>query len=343
MSSPISFQVTQVERVIAVQTLEAIDEAIARDGGAKFRELLRYTLPKVEDAYRTKQFEVRKHLGASLIGRECARDLWYTFRWATNRQLRIEYHSGDHHGNPCRLCKKTKTRMMRLLNRGHLEEARFVALLMMIGVEVWQQDEAGRQFKVSLHGGHFGGSSDSIIRGIPECPTVPLLGEYKTYNDERFSRLLAEGVRASSFEYYIQQQIYMGGHGLAGSLFLAVNKDDDELYAELIPFNPELFSFQNNRALKVIQALNPPSKIADTPGWWKCKICDHRFLCHKVPDGTGTIPTPVRSCRTCIYARPSVEIGNASWVCTNQLSQMYGGLSVEAQINGCDKYSTIEM
>lgn len=343
MSSPIKFQVKEVERVLAVQTLEAIDTALDFDGGAKYRALLRTTLPKVEDAYRSTSRSVREHLGASLIGRECARDLWYTFRWATNRFLRVEYHTGDHHGNPCRLCRTTRTRYIRLHNRGNLEEARFVALLQMIGVEVWQFDQNGKQFKVSLHGGHFGGSSDLVLRGIPECPTVPLLGEFKTYNGERFARLLAEGVRASSFEYYIQMQIYMGGLGLPGALFLAVNKDDDELYAELISFNQEMFGFQSNRALKVIQTLTPPTKIADTPGWWKCKICDHRFLCHKVPDGTGTVPLPVRSCRTCIHARPSVDIGNAAWICTNQLSQMYGNLSVESQIAGCDKYSGIEM
>ena len=154
MSSPISFQPEKVNRILATETLELIEEALVEDGGAKFRELQRHTLPQVEDAYRSKKLPMRSHLGASLIGRECARDLWYTFRWATNRLQRIEYHTGDHHEEHCAQCRTIKARFIRLLNRGNLEEARFVALLQMIGVEVWQHDDSGNQFKISLHGGH---------------------------------------------------------------------------------------------------------------------------------------------------------------------------------------------
>jgi len=48
----------------------------------------------------------RSHLGASLIGRECKRYLWYVFRWC--------------------LHEKTTGRQQRLFNHGHREEARFI-------------------------------------------------------------------------------------------------------------------------------------------------------------------------------------------------------------------------
>lgn len=57
----------------------------------------------------------RNHLGASLIGRKCRRELWYSFRWATDT--------------------KHKGRMLRLFNRGHREEDRFVDWLRQVGVE----------------------------------------------------------------------------------------------------------------------------------------------------------------------------------------------------------------
>lgn len=59
----------------------------------------------------------RRHLGGSLIGRKCKRELWYSFRWALPPR-----HSG---------------RMLRLFNRGHREEDRFVEWLRSVGVELY--------------------------------------------------------------------------------------------------------------------------------------------------------------------------------------------------------------
>ena len=41
--------------------------------------------------------------------------------------------------------------MLRLFNRGHIEEARFIAMLLTIGMPVYQQDAEGKQFRI-----HFG-------------------------------------------------------------------------------------------------------------------------------------------------------------------------------------------
>lgn len=57
----------------------------------------------------------RHHLGGSLIGRKCKRELWYSFRWAQPPEF--------------------EGRMLRLFNRGHREEDRFVEWLRSIGVE----------------------------------------------------------------------------------------------------------------------------------------------------------------------------------------------------------------
>lgn len=68
----------------------------------------------------------RAHLGASLIGTECERAIWYSFRWATRAR-----HTG---------------RLLRLFDSGNLAEGRFVADLRRIGVTVLDADPAsGRQ------------------------------------------------------------------------------------------------------------------------------------------------------------------------------------------------------
>jgi hypothetical protein len=58
----------------------------------------------------------RPHLGASVVGKPCDRAMVYGFRHAVR--------------------KKTEGRMLRLFNRGHLEEIRICAWLRMVGMEV---------------------------------------------------------------------------------------------------------------------------------------------------------------------------------------------------------------
>ena len=136
--------------------LKEIDDQIERDQGARFRGFLKDLLPKMDDAYRGEEDAFRSHLGASQIGRECDRQLWLGFRWA--KRARFD------------------GRILRLFNRGHLEEARFVAMLKCIGCEVWYEKPDGGQFKISRHSGHYGSAVDCFLRGIPEMPDTPMLG-----------------------------------------------------------------------------------------------------------------------------------------------------------------------
>lgn len=314
--------ITSIKPVLAVKTLAAIDQAISADGGNLFRKYLRQTLPKVEDAYSEQSDKFRSHLGASLVGSDCLRELWYIFRWAAP-------------GSSLETKRIPHSQMIRLMNRGHLEEARFVALLLMIGCEVWQYDVQGNQFRISAHGGHFGGSGDAVLRGIPECPDIALQGEFKTHNDDSFTKLKSEGLRESKPRHYAQMQMYMGGLGLQGGLYFAINKDNDELYAELVEFNSELFRERSEKAKRVIDSPFPLPKISESPGWWKCKMCRQRSICHNGEK-------PHRNCRTCIHSKPI----DGGWVCTNPsrlgILAQYIPLTKEDQIKGCELYGQIQ-
>lgn len=329
--------ITTIKPIIAVKTLEAINQAITADGGASFRKILRHTISQAEDAYSVESDKFRSHLGASIIGSDCLRQIWYMFRWA-NPEATFETKKIPH------------SQMIRLMNRGHLEEARFIALLLMIGCEVWQYDSNGKQYRILAHGGHFGGSGDGILRGIPDCPNIPLQGEFKTHNDDSFTKLVSAGVRESKPQHYVQMQMYMGGWGLTGGLYFAVNKDNDQLYAELVEFNPEIFFERSDKAKKIIESRFPPAKISESPGWWKCKMCRQRHLCHKIPlendstdRSTWIVPQPHRNCRTCVYSRPV----DGGWICTNKNFSWNSGegipLTKKDQITGCELYTPIEM
>jgi len=292
---------------VAKKTLALIEETMQADQGASFRGWLEQVIPHVGDAYSTDQFPFRSHLGASLIGGDCARQIFYSFHWATNTK----------HGG----------RMLRLFNRGHLEEARFIALLLMIGCEVYQQDENGNQFRVSGVEGHFGGSGDGVIVNVPDVePGVPLLGEFKTSAEKKFLEIKAKGLRVVKPEHYVQMQIYMSKMGYAGALYMIVNKNTDEIHAEIVTLDTNTANHYSQRAETIVWAHEPPAKIHESPGWWKCKFCDERPVCKLNAE-------PHRNCRTCKHSMPAP---NKEWVCNNQMDTP--ALSKDEQLAACINY-----
>jgi len=287
---------------VANETLKALEAAILRDGGATFRKLQREEFLKLTDAFDpTVSTNLRKHLGASLIGKQCARELWYSFHW-----VKVPTHAAQ---------------LLRLFNRGHLEEARFIALLKAAGLQVWSESPEGKQFKVQGCDGHFGGSIDSVVLGIPEAPDTPYLAEFKTHSTKSFTNLKSNGVKEAKWEHYVQMQIYMGGLALAGALYLAVNKDTDEIYAEIVAFDNETYSRYMQRASSIISSDEPPSRMhGSSPTWFQCKYCTYYTMCHY-------FELPIENCRTCSHSTPAKE---GRWECIK-------GQSI-TNFERCDKY-----
>jgi hypothetical protein len=309
---------------IAHKTLAAIQQGIECDQGAHFRTLLREAMPLAEDIYRGKESPFRTHIGASRIGTACARELWYEFHWAVEPK----------HG----------ARILRLFNRGHMEEPRFVAMLQAAGIEIHQYQPSGKQYQITMHGGNFGGSLDGVATKIPdtECPA---LCEFKTHDRKSFTKLAGqnwneyltspetsqftgEGVRASKFQHYVQMQMYMRAYRLTTGLYLAVCKDDDSLYGELISLDESISDAFSNRARDIIFSTEPPSRIKNDPSWWQCKCCKQASVCY----GKAA---PARNCRTCAHsmALPK-EVDGALWACRKHESV----LDKQAQLTGCSQY-----
>lgn len=296
-----------MSRHLAVKTLHAINQMLEADQGATYRGWLGKVMPHIGDAYSTKADPFRPHLGASGLGDECARKVWYGFRWATRPHF--------------------EGRMLRLFNRGHLEEGRFIALLLAIGVTVYQQDENGKQFRISFAEGHAGGSGDGVAVGIPDLPsgTAALL-EFKTHSEKSFASLQKEGVRSAKFEHYVQMNLYMRKMGLAVALYAAVNKNTDEIYMELIALDVEIADRFLERGEKIVWLESPPPKLNESPGYFKCRMCDHRPLCHL----NGN---PDHNCRTCAYSEPRP---GKVWFCRNPVAPTE--LTVNEQFKGCSHW-----
>jgi hypothetical protein len=295
--------------ILASKTLQAINDGLEKDQGAAYRVALGTVIPHIGDAYRgVDPNPFRSHLGASVAGADCARAIWYGFRWAT--------------------MPKFEGRILRLFNRGHLEEARFIALLLSIGVQIFQQDENGRQFRISDLGGHLGGSGDGVGIGIPDIPSgMPCLLEFKTHGSKSYIKVEKEGVQSAKFEHYVQMQLYLRKMNLQVALYGAVNKDNDHLHLEIVPLDIIIADQFIDRAKQIIMLREAPRRINESPGWFGCKFCSHKPVCH--------LHKPIeRNCRTCHYVK---VIEDGTWQC----GQTCATLSTEAQLAACDKYLSI--
>lgn len=198
--------------------------------------------------------------------------------------------------------------MLRLFQRGKDEEPRLIKLLRDVGVEVFDIDPStNKQYRVSGYKGHFGGELDGVGQGIIDGP---FLLEFKTHGDKSFKELVQLAVEASKPTHFVQMQMYMGFMGLPKALYIAVNKNDDTLYFEDVPFMPEVFESYKERAAMIIDDPRPPVGISRDPTYYECKWCEHHPICHlKAP--------PLKNCRTCVHSTP---VDHGQWVCEQDRS-----------------------
>ena len=230
----------------------------------------------------------RTYLGASVVGRECKRALWYSFRWASK--------------------EKFNGRLLRLFQTGHLAESRFVSDLRSIGATVYDVNPAtGGQYSFSDLGGHMRGSMDGCAHRVPGAGNHWLVLEFKTHSAKSFADLKKKGVEKAKPEHFIQMQVYMGWSSMQRALYLAVNKDTDELYSERLPFDKVVFDKAIAKAESIIFAEQPPPKINDDPKFYLCSWCSHNGVCHGHQ-------VPAVSCRTCVHTTPERE-GDGRWSC----------------------------
>ena len=227
----------------------------------------------------------RSHLGASLIGKACERALWYDFRWTTKARF--------------------EGRVLRLFETGNREEERLVRNLRRTGATVLEVDpETGRQYRVQAHGGHFGGSLDGVALHLLEAPKAWHVLEFKTHSNKSFTDLVAKKVRESKPQHFAQIQIYMHLMGMNRAMYLAVNKDTDDLYVQRVEADVAYTEQLLEKARRIIFAPTPLPRISEEPSWYQCRLCDHADVCH------GPRAAEI-NCRTCLHSTP-VEGG---WHC----------------------------
>lgn len=247
----------------------------------------------------------RPHLGASLIGKECLRELWYVFRHCQQSTF--------------------PGRIQRLFERGQREEALFVEELRAIGVRITDLDSDGNQLRIGDIGNHFGGSLDGLIEGGLKESNKPHIAEFKTHNDKSFKLLVKDGVEKSKPQHYAQMQIYMHYMSVDRAFYEAVNKNDDSLYTERIKYCKKTALKLIEKAETVINAKFPPEKLTQNSTDWRCRFCDFKDICH------GNKVAEV-NCRTCVNSTPEMD-GDGKWSCKH-----WGEMPKGFTGSDCDKH-----
>jgi len=220
--------------------------------------------------------DVRRYLGASRLGMPCGRALQYEY-------LHLPVDEG----------REFSGRLLRIFEVGHVLEDLAIRWLRLAGFEIYTRKANGGQFGFSVAGGRIQGHVDGILNGGPEALGFgyPMLFEFKTMADKHWKACVKSGVAVSKPIYAAQMAIYQAymeasvpGISQNPALFMAINKDTQELWFELVPFDGGLAQRMSDRAVHVISATEAGEilpRFAMTPTHQECKFCSWQDRCWK--------------------------------------------------------------
>jgi hypothetical protein len=237
----------------------------------------------------------RKHLGASQLGHPCEWYLWAVYRWLHHDVTYTSYDGTDSTG-----------RMRRLFKRGHWEEAHWFEWLRATGWTATDVDPTtGKQIRIRFAEGHGGGSLDAEASHPIYTGTELMLGEFKTYNEKQFNKLLKEGMPKAKPQHWVQKCVYGAARKIRYGFYCAICKNDDRIKVEVHVLNWQLGEDAMRKGTEVILSKVPPPKLSENPAWVDCKWCEKRGVCHE------NKPVDV-NCRSCRHAQP---YENGEWFC----------------------------
>lgn len=197
---------------------------------------------------------VRNYIGASIIGSDCLRQIWYEYKGTVAEKV------------------PPKTRRTWMI--GKILEGLVLDWLESTGIEIVRKyrDLAANDQD------YFRGHLDSvwIKHGLPFA-----IIEVKTAKDASFKIFVKKGVKFWNPQYYAQIQSYMGMSGIFSTYILVLNKDNSDLSDELVTFDPVFYKGLREKAKMVYEANIEPPKINGSPMWYQCKMCKFNKVCHK--------------------------------------------------------------
>lgn len=263
----------------------------------------------LEAERRPNRFSVR--LSPSSMGDDCVAKTWYSFHWATAP-------------------KPAEGRMARYNRKGEENESDIVEKLRATGWTVLEVNPAtGEQWAVSGFEGHMYGKCDGIASHPEYTNNQQILLEFKYINYKRYSTLTGKALIQADIKYYNQINLYMDELNLPACMFVPESRNDADIEPIIIPKDAAQVEVLRRKAIAVLSSRERPARIAESPAFFECKMCDHVGICHK-----GELPT--KSCRSCVFSLPTF---GGKWHCEKWNATIP---SKEAILAGCDQWEPIK-
>lgn len=231
---------------VAEQVRDAVDVALLEEHGHRPR---------------------RAYIGGSSLGDECSRKIQY-------RYLNTPIDEG----------KDFPARTLRIFALGHVLEDMMAKMLRDAGFDLRTHNRDGEQFGFKLADGEIRGHIDGVICGGPTDMDFPCLWECKTANDKKFNDFVRNGVAKANPVYAAQIALYQAYMDLTDNpaLFTVINKNNSDIYYELVPFNAELAQKISDKAVNILTASKAGDilpRIAQNPDYFSCRFCEFQKTC----------------------------------------------------------------
>lgn len=215
----------------------------------------------------------RDYLGASLIGNECARQIWYEY----NKYDRPDF----------------EAKTLLLFEDGHRTEDLTAERLRLVdGIELLTHNEDGEQF--GFKHGKLKGHIDGKIRGLIQAPAKWHIWECKSSGQKKFDefkKLSLQDEKSAlqkwNMNYYVQAQLYMHFFDMDRhytTVALGGGRDYASCRTE---YDMSVALKYIDRAEKIISATSEPPRLSENPDFFICRWCAYKDICHN--EDTQTI------------------------------------------------------
>ena len=219
----------------------------------------------IDNALTARPEKRRTYLGASSLGKACARSIQYEFL-----------------GTPKE--KEFSGQTLRIFALGHILEEEAVKWFRQAGFDLRNAKPDGSQYGFETGGGKISGHVDGVICGGPDVGlTWPCLWEMKSANNTKFNAMVKHGVKKANPVYYAQVNLYMAYMDLADNpaVFTVINKNTSQLHHEIITFDGKVAQDTSDKAVRILQAGEQMlPRISDDPSYFQCNWCEFAQRCH---------------------------------------------------------------
>lgn len=206
--------------------------------------------------------DVRDYIGASSIGSDCLRQIWYQYKGVQ--------------------AESVPAKIRRTWAIGKRLEGLIIDWLDESGVKIELLAKTLQAKEVPIFQGHI----DALV-SVDEQKSIL---EIKTAKDASFNIFIKTGLKAWNPQYYAQVQSYIGMcreseiselNRINSAYILVLNKDTSDISDELVLFDEDFYLELEDKALSISSAVAIPPKINGSPLWYQCKTCKFKKVCHQ--------------------------------------------------------------